>query len=115
MTRKHLLVVVALALLLFIGARAEQLSAIAAAPRADVLIAFEPGSAVQAQWDAKLRRQGVPHEWVSVADFGVLDGGKLAQRFAVIVIPRAISRTIPDAARAQFAEFAAAGGRVVIK
>ena len=113
MTRKHLLAAAALVLLFFAGMRAEHLNAIAGAPKGAVLIAYESGSGVRAQWDAVLVHRGTPHEWVSVTDFAVLDGSDLARRFSLIVIPREIVRAIPDAARAQFAQFAAAGGRIV--
>lgn len=112
MTRKHLVLVLAIVLGLLIGERVQHLNAIAAAPKADVLIAYAPGTSLRTEWDAALRSKRVPHEWVSVADFGMLDGNGLAQRFALIVIPRTVARNIPDAARAQFERFAAAGGRI---
>lgn len=117
MTRKHLLAAGALILLLLAGVRGQQLSAIAAAPAADVLVAYgaTPGGvdSVRMTWETDLKQRGLPHEWVRITDFGMLDGAALARKFAVIVIPRAISRTVPDAARAQFNDFVAAGGRVI--
>jgi hypothetical protein len=119
MTRKHLLGVGLAVLLVMVALRAEHLQAIAAAPAADVLIAYDsatasnPSSALHT-WEPVLRRSSVPHRWVALRDFGVLDGGRLAHRFAAIVVPRRITGLLTDATRAQFARFVNAGGSLVI-
>lgn len=119
MTRKHLLGVGLAVLLALIGLRAEHLQAIAAAPATDVLIAYDaagvagPSSALKT-WEPELRRRSIPHRWVALRDFGILDGGALAHRFATIVVPRRITGLQTDATRAQFARFVDAGGSLVI-
>lgn len=119
MTRKHLLGVVMAVLLVMVALRAEHLQAIAAAPAADVLIAYDSAavsnssSALQT-WEPVLRRESVPHRWVALRDFGVLDGRTLAHRFAAIVVPQRIAGLLTDATRAQFARFVDAGGSLVI-
>lgn len=119
MTRKHLLGVALAVLLVLVGLRAEHLQAIAAAPASDILIAYDPGtasapsSALKA-WEPVLQREGVPHRWVSLSDFGVLDGSALAHRFAAIVVPQPIAGSMTDSARAQFMRFVTAGGSLVI-
>lgn len=117
MTRKHVLAAGLLILLIFAGVRNQHLAALAAAPAGDVLVAYDPAGpppSTRNLWEPILNIQSIPHEWVPIADFGVLDGGGLAHHYSYIVVPRPIARSIPDAARAQFMRFVAAGGVVMM-
>lgn len=116
MTRKHVLAALTLILLILAGVRNQQLAALAAAPAGDVLVAYDPAGpppSTRILWEPALHNHHIAHEWVSITDFGILDGGGLAHHFSYIVVPRSISRAIPDAARAQFFRFVAAGGTVL--
>lgn len=114
MTRRHLLGIALAVLALMVFFRAQHLQAIAAAPPADVLIAYDPAAlpaeSARVRWEPLLEQQSIPHEWVPLRDFGILDGAALAHRFHLIVVPHRLNRRITDAARAQFSEFVAAGG-----
>lgn len=116
MTRKHVLAALTLILLILAGVRNQQLATVAAAPASDVLVAYDPAGpppSTRILWEPVLHTHNIAHEWVPISDFGVLDGGGLAQHFSYIIVPRSLSRSIPDAARAQFLRFVAGGGIVL--
>lgn len=67
---------------------------------------------IREAYQSVLEEEGIPHAWVPLADFVLLEGAEAARRFRALVFPDGLVQQMPTGALDRVRQYLAAGGSI---
>jgi hypothetical protein len=119
MTRRHVVMIALLALVLAVVVRGERLLALGSAGTPEVAVAYDPAEVasnpkLRAAWDASFAERSVPHVWIAESDLAGLTANRLSRRYPAVVMPDGLTRWVPDGLAAELLAYTTQGGTLLV-
>jgi len=119
MSRRLVLVIAGLIVLMLIALRASEVHAIANEPGIRIALVYTPqdiptSDAIRATYAQSLREAGIPFEWIAATDISIFGADALNGMFAAVVFPDGINPHVPEDATRALSDYARQGGLVAI-